>query len=82
MDFDSLLRYLIEKQGSDLHLRAGMPPAIRVLGDLAPIHEMGICQPEDLEKMQTQLMTEEQRQLFDNSPTSCSPKTVSTWTAT
>jgi twitching motility protein PilT len=42
---DQLLRLLIEKQASDLHLRSGEPPVLRIHGEMArldgfaPIHE-------------------------------------------
>jgi twitching motility protein PilT len=34
---DALLRYLVEHRGSDLHLRAGLEPRIRVSGRLEPV---------------------------------------------
>src|SRR5574340_1132970 len=34
IDLDVLLQQLVEKEGSDLHLRAGEPPVYRIHGDL------------------------------------------------
>ncbi|UCH34827.1 MAG: type IV pilus twitching motility protein PilT [Armatimonadota bacterium] len=34
MHIDELLKLVVERQGSDLHIRAGEPPVIRVHGDL------------------------------------------------
>ena len=36
MNIDKYLKYLVESNGSDLHLKVGRPPLIRVLGDLFP----------------------------------------------
>ena len=38
---DELFRYLKDHQGSDLHLRAGLPPRIRVHGDLVDVEGRG-----------------------------------------
>lgn len=34
---DSLLRTMLEKGGSDLHLTVGLPPKSRISGSLVPI---------------------------------------------
>ena len=36
MDIDELLRYTVERGASDLHLKAGNVPFVRVDGDLSP----------------------------------------------
>jgi len=36
-EIDSLLRLMVEKEGSDLHLSAGMPPKARISGSIQPI---------------------------------------------
>lgn len=36
MKIDEYLRYLVEKNGSDLHLKAGRPPLLRIKGELVP----------------------------------------------
>ena len=33
-DIDAALTYLVEREGSDLHLKVGSPPVARVHGDL------------------------------------------------
>jgi twitching motility protein PilT len=38
-DITAALEYLAERQGSDLHVKVGSPPMIRVDGDLEPIPE-------------------------------------------
>jgi twitching motility protein PilT len=48
---DSLLRLMLEKGGSDLHLTVGLPPKIRVSGALTPI----AVRPVDAPTMETLL---------------------------
>src|SRR5688572_28138971 len=36
-DIDEALRYLIMKEGSDLHLKVPSPPIIRIHGEMIPI---------------------------------------------
>src|SRR5690606_34301765 len=36
-DLDQLLRTMLERKGSDLHLTVGLPPKARIEGSLAPI---------------------------------------------
>ena len=37
MDIESLLRLTVERKASDLHLSAGLPPLLRIDGDLEPV---------------------------------------------
>jgi twitching motility protein PilT len=36
-DIDSALRYVVEREGSDLHVKVDSPPMARVHGALRPI---------------------------------------------
>src|SRR5262245_4157379 len=48
-DIDAALRYLVEREGSDLHLKAGSPPIARVYGDLWALKGTEQLSPEDTE---------------------------------
>jgi twitching motility protein PilU len=37
MEFEDLLRLMVEKGGSDLFITAGVPPSIKVNGKMVPI---------------------------------------------
>lgn len=37
MNIEELLKLMIEKKGTDLHLKAGLPPMVRVSGDIEPL---------------------------------------------
>jgi twitching motility protein PilT len=49
-DLDFCLRHLIEKGGSDLHLKVPAPPVIRVDGQMHPIDGLATLTPEDTER--------------------------------
>jgi len=50
VDFDSLLRITVERQGSDLHLTAGLPPVVRIHGELVPL-DYPPLKPSDIEQL-------------------------------
>ena len=68
MHMNDLLKALVEKRGSDLHLLAGLPPAIRVNGELVPLKEFGNLSPEDVKTLVYGIMDEEQRRRFESDP--------------
>jgi twitching motility protein PilT len=49
-DIDSALRTLVERGGSDLHVKVGVPPTARMQGDLAPLEGYQPLRPDDTEK--------------------------------
>ncbi len=49
-EIDSALRAVVEREGSDLHVKVASPPIIRVHGDLLPVEGYGRLTPEDTEK--------------------------------
>src|SRR5690349_22687222 len=49
-DIDSALRTLIERGGSDLHIKVGVPPILRIHGELVPIEGIQSLSPGDTEK--------------------------------
>ena len=50
LDIDAALRYVVEREGSDLHLKVPAPPMARVDGVLAPIEGAEPLTPEDTER--------------------------------
>jgi twitching motility protein PilT len=49
-DIDTALRTVVERGGSDLHVKVASPPIVRVHGDLLHIEGHGRLTPEDTEK--------------------------------
>ncbi|HKO16521.1 MAG TPA: PilT/PilU family type 4a pilus ATPase [Gemmatimonadaceae bacterium] len=61
--FKSVLQELIQRNASDLHLKIGRPPTLRVNGELEPLHRPPM-RPEDLKALAEQLMTPRQVKQF------------------
>src|ERR1700759_1488121 len=55
INFKGVLQELIRRNGSDLHLKVGRPPTIRVDGELVPLDQPAL-RPEDLKALAEQLM--------------------------
>ncbi len=49
-EIDAALRILIEREGSDLHVKVSAPPTMRLHGELTPIEGYGPLSGEDTEK--------------------------------
>ena len=63
---EQLLRLTVEKKGSDLHLVVGMPPCIRIDGDIIK-QDFPPMKPADVENMLMQIMSDKnKRDLHDN----------------
>jgi len=61
MIIDDLLKIAIERDASDLHLKAGNHPMIRVHGTLTPLVGFPRLAPEDAEDLANQVMTDYQK---------------------
>lgn len=57
--FKAVLHELVQRGASDLHLKVGRPPMLRVHGDLVPL-PLPPLRPEDLKTLAEQLMTARQ----------------------
>jgi twitching motility protein PilT len=66
VDLDQLLVELVERGGSDLHLTAGIQPAMRVDGELVALDEYPKMTPVELQKLLYAIMTQKQREKFEN----------------
>jgi len=64
MNLDTLLHTMIAKGASDLHIKVGAFPHIRVSGDLVPLAEYGKVSKEDSLMMAFSIMTNKQKQRF------------------
>src|SRR3954447_18298098 len=65
-DIDTALRTLVEKDGSDLHVKVGSPAMGRIQGKLGPLMGEESLRPEDTERALQILLTDERlRKEFD-----------------
>jgi twitching motility protein PilT len=62
---DDLLRLLIERGGSDLHITVGSAPGLRLRGDIVPVENTRSLTPKDTMHMILNLLSEEQRRRFE-----------------
>ena len=62
-DFKSVLQQLVKLNASDLHLKVGRPPTVRLNGDLRPL-DYPPLKPEDLKSLGEQLMNPKQVKQF------------------
>ncbi len=66
LSVNMLLDKVLELRGSDLHITAGSPPAIRVHGELRPLHDFGELNPSQIREMLYAIITQKQREKFEN----------------
>jgi twitching motility protein PilT len=64
LNIDDLLRRAVEQKASDLHLKVGNHPYLRVDGVLNPITEVPRITPEEMLSMAFSMMTNRQKQKF------------------
>jgi twitching motility protein PilT len=60
-----LLEHVVELGASDLHLTAGLPPTIRLHGDLSQVGTYPDLTPEQLQTMIYAILTQRQRERFE-----------------
>lgn len=64
---EDLLFEMIDRNASDLFLKAGSPPNLRIDGLIAPL-DYSRLSPQDTQRMAESMMTEKQLQLFEDLP--------------
>ena len=62
-NFKAILQQMVQLNASDLHLKVGRPPTLRVNGDLSPL-PLPALRPEDLTALAKELMTPKQVKEF------------------
>jgi len=66
-EMDRLLRQLVEKGASDLHLRVGEPPILRNSGEMVRMSDRGAIENDELEMMLQSIMPERNRKEYADS---------------
>ena len=62
-NFKAAITDMVKAGGSDLHLKVGRPPTIRVAGELMPLEQQPL-KPEELKSLAEQIMTPRQVKEF------------------
>lgn len=60
MDLKIYLQNVIDSKASDLHLISGIPPTLRINGNLVPIPGSGVMLPEQINDLLKQVLTSDQ----------------------
>jgi len=68
MDMINLLKKLVDMNGSDLHLLAGLHPALRVDGKLVPLTHYDRLSPQSAKELIYSVLNEYQKNSFEKSP--------------
>ena len=61
---DELLKLMLDKGASDLHLKVPSPPVLRIDGVLIPQEDMSPATPKDIEMVFEYITTQRQRETF------------------
>ena len=70
MHINDLLKIAVERKASDLHLKVGAHPIIRVDGELIPLVDLKRLMQEDTIAMAFSIMSSRQKEKFKNNSTS------------
>ncbi|SMO64548.1 twitching motility protein PilT [Balnearium lithotrophicum] len=65
VDMIQLLKEVVDKKASDLHIVPGSPPRIRVLGDLIPLVEYGTLSAADTKRLIYSVLTDAQKKKLE-----------------
>jgi twitching motility protein PilT len=65
MEITELLKLMVNKGASDLHLTVPSPPVLRIDGLLVPQEDSAPLKPKDIELILKQITTHEQKEFFD-----------------
>src|SRR5215204_550906 len=62
-NFKAILQQMVQLNASDLHLKVGRPPTLRINGDLSPL-PLAALRPEDMSVLAKELMSPKQVKEF------------------
>jgi twitching motility protein PilT len=64
VDLKSILTLALQRQASDVHMKVGLPPILRIHGKLVPIKGEPRLMPEDTKQLAQSVMGERQKEKF------------------
>lgn len=65
MTIDALLKTMVEKKASDLHLLAGLRPGFRIHGEIVPLQAAEVLTPEACKELVYSILSDVQKQMFE-----------------
>lgn len=64
IDLSSILNIAVKGKASDVHLKAGVPPILRINGNLVPIKNHDRLAPDEVAKAAMRIMNDAQKEVF------------------
>lgn len=64
MTLDELFKIALKKNASDLHLVVGVPPTLRIAGELVPVEKASVLTAKAVEDLVKSILTREQEEKF------------------
>ena len=80
MDLTELLAFVVKNKASDLHLSSGLPPMIRVHGDVRRIN-VPAMEHKEVHAMIYDIMNDGQRKFYEETSNATSRSRCRTWRA-
>jgi twitching motility protein PilT len=65
VELNEILTVAVKARGSDIHIKTGLPPVVRIDGKLRPIPNAPRTSPEKVKEMAYSMMSEKQKRQFD-----------------
>ena len=65
LHLNELLERVLDLGGSDLHLAAGLPPSVRVNGDMKQLTEFDVLNGSEIRRLMYAVLTQKQRETFE-----------------
>ena len=66
LDLHDVLQTMLDVGASDLHLTVGVPPMVRVHGDLEPLKQFPVLTQNEIRKILYSMLNQKQREEFEN----------------
>ncbi|MBI5048747.1 MAG: type IV pilus twitching motility protein PilT [Deltaproteobacteria bacterium] len=64
MELHDILNIAVKEKASDVHLKAGLPPILRIYGNLIPVKNQERLSPDETTKLAMRLMNDQQKDIF------------------
>lgn len=64
MDISQICRLALESGASDIHLKVGLPPLLRIHGEIRPVRDLPVVTNDELAKAMWEIMSPVQRERF------------------
>src|SRR3989338_3922172 len=64
MELHDVLNVAVKEKASDVHIKVGLPPILRIYGTLAPVKNQERLTPDEVTKIAMKLMNDQQKEIF------------------